>query len=93
MLSKIKSYLCERRIASLQELSNYFDLEPDYIRGMLSHWQRKGYIKCRRNGCSVTANQAKSGCGSCSLEQLEYYEWQAQPVDRKAGIIAVLNVV
>ena len=91
MLSEIKNYLCARGIASLQELSNYFDLEPDYIRGMLSHWQRKGYVKCHRSGCGVSVNQGGSGCGSCSLEQLEYYEWQARPV-RKAEIITVLNV-
>nr|VFJ58191.1 MAG: FeoC like transcriptional regulator [Candidatus Kentron sp. FM]VFJ68068.1 MAG: FeoC like transcriptional regulator [Candidatus Kentron sp. FM]VFK13860.1 MAG: FeoC like transcriptional regulator [Candidatus Kentron sp. FM] len=70
MLVEIRSYLSQRRRASLDDLANHFDMPPDAMRPMLEHWVRKG--KAARHavtdGCS-------SGCGKCAESVGEIYEW------------------
>lgn len=68
MLIALRDYLSSRGIVTLAELSQQFNVSPDAMRGMLSHWVRKGKLVCEQSGCS-------KGCVSCSPEQLEMYRW------------------
>ncbi|UYM15746.1 FeoC-like transcriptional regulator [Endozoicomonas euniceicola] len=68
MLIALRDHLSSQGIASLAELSERFDVSPDAMRGMLSHWIRKGKLIREQSGCS-------KGCVSCSPEQLEMYRW------------------
>ena len=67
-LSDIKSYLQERRQASLTDLAARFDSDPDAVRAMLEHWQRKGKV-------SREAGATCSGCCQCAAGTLEIYRW------------------
>ncbi len=40
ILSDIRKYLSENRIASLKDLSVHFDIEPDAMQGMLQEWKK-----------------------------------------------------
>ncbi|AMO56455.1 FeoC-like transcriptional regulator [Endozoicomonas montiporae] len=68
MLIALRDYLSSQGISSLAELSQRFNVSPDAMRGMLSHWMRKGRLVQEQSGCS-------KGCVSCSPEQLEMYRW------------------
>ena len=69
MLIELQSYLAVRGVCSLAELSRHFGTSPDAMRGMLSHWMRKGRVTEEVAGCN-------KGCVSCPPEQLEMYRWQ-----------------
>ena len=68
MLIALRDYLSSQGVATLAELSLRFDVSPDAMRGMLSHWMRKGCLVLEQSGCN-------KGCVSCSQEQLEMYRW------------------
>ncbi|WP_263078933.1 FeoC-like transcriptional regulator [Endozoicomonas sp. Mp262] len=68
MLIAIRDYISHRGACSLAEISMHFKTSPDAMRGMLSHWVRKGIITTENSGCG-------KGCVSCSPEQLELYRW------------------
>lgn len=68
MLIDIRDFICARGVCSLYELSTHFKTSPDAMRGMLSHWERKGRVVQEQSGCS-------KGCVSCSEEHLEMYRW------------------
>jgi putative ferrous iron transport protein C len=69
-LLDIKTYLMRVRITSLANLATYFNTNPDVLRGMLSHWLRKG---CLRK-CQKTAACGGS-CFKCDPLITEIYEW------------------
>ncbi len=69
MLIAIRDYISSQGVCSLAEISSYFKTSPDAMRGMLSHWVRKGKLVKESSGCN-------KGCVSCSPEQLELYRWQ-----------------
>lgn len=71
MLLEIRRFLIQRGICTLSELTDQFHSDPDAMRGMLSHWVRKGQVIREQSGCS-------KGCVSCAPEQLEVYRWQAK---------------
>lgn len=73
MLIEIRDFLKGQGVCSLSELSTRFGTSPEAMRGMLSHWQRKGRVVCERPGCASSCNK---GCVSCEPEQLEIYRWQ-----------------
>lgn len=69
-LVELKSYLVKVRIASLSSICVYFNIEPERLRQMLSHWVRKGCVRqCQRNPACA------SSCGKCSPLVTEIYEW------------------
>ena len=74
MLIALRDYLNRRGIVTLAELSLHFDVSPDAMRGMLSHWIRKGMLTMEQSGCN-------KGCVSCSPEQLEIYRWKETAAD------------
>lgn len=70
MLAQLKLTLSQRKTASLLELTKQLGAEPNAVRGMLSHWIRKGKVKqCQPNSaCGST-------CGKCNPLLTEHYEW------------------
>lgn len=70
-LIDIKNYLRQHGQASLTDLSHHFRAEPDAVRAMLDHWQRKGKVaRIAGGGCG-------KGCaGCCSAPSVEIYRWQ-----------------
>jgi putative ferrous iron transport protein C len=71
-LVDIKQHLMQVRIASLSSICVYFNADPDTLRGMLSHWVRKGRVRqCKKNPACA------SSCGKCSPLLTEIYEWVA----------------
>lgn len=71
-LLDIKQYMMRVKLASLSSLSLYFNVDPDTLRPMLSHWVRKG---CLRSGLKTP--NCGSQCGKCSPLVTELYEWVA----------------
>lgn len=69
ILGELKRYLADRRRASLGEMAIRFDVEPDALRQMLSHWERKGRVRCHRPELPC-----KKGCSACGAAP-EIYEW------------------
>ena len=69
--SDVKRYLSERKLAPLNDIALHFDMESDAVRGLLSHWIRKGRVRLHQD------NSCKSGgsCGSCGEHHKEIYEW------------------
>ncbi|MBO9481476.1 MULTISPECIES: FeoC-like transcriptional regulator [Gammaproteobacteria] len=75
MLIKIRDYLKQQKVCSLADLSVKFNTTPEAMRGMLSHWLRKGQLSCEQPGCFVAC---KKGCVSCDPAELEIYRWQGK---------------
>ena len=74
ILSELKSYLCEKKQASLRDLAAKFDTPEDALEGMLEHWERKGVI--RRRGDSSCCNGACGHkCSDCPAQCSKIYEW------------------
>lgn len=75
MLIKIRDYLKQQKVCSLADLSVKFHTTPEAMRGMLSHWLKKGQLSCEQSGCLVAC---KKGCVSCDPATLEIYRWQGK---------------
>ena len=75
MLIKIRDYLKQQKVCSLADLSVKFNTTPEAMRGMLSHWLRKGQLSCEQPVCFVAC---KKGCVSCDPAELEIYRWQGK---------------
>ncbi len=70
ILTEIKKYLIENRVASLTDLSVRFDVDTNAMRGMLDQWIKKGRLKKLPMG-----TKCSHCCGECDSENLEIYEW------------------
>jgi hypothetical protein len=70
ILSDIKRYFAERRMASLADLSVHFGVEPDAMRGMLEQWIRKGRLNKLPQGVAC-----QGCCEACNSDKLEIYQW------------------
>lgn len=69
--SEVKRYLSERKLAPLTDIALHFDIEPDTVRGLLSHWIRKGRVRRHQDdGC-----KNGGGCCGCGAHSKEIYEW------------------
>lgn len=75
ILTEIKKYLMEKRVASLTDLSVRFNVEPDAMRGMLNQWIKKGRLRQLPRGVKCSRC-----CGECDSENLEIYEWQEKEI-------------
>ena len=78
MLIDIRNYMKERKVCSLADLSMKFKTSPDAMRGMLSHWERKGYMVCETSQQCGSGGGCKTGCGSCDASELEVYRWKGK---------------
>ncbi|MCP5366381.1 MAG: FeoC-like transcriptional regulator [Hyphomicrobiales bacterium] len=70
ILSELRAYLSEHGRAGIGDLANRFDADPDAIRGMLSHFIRKGRVRKLENPAGDCG-----GCSKCDAFALEVYEW------------------
>jgi putative ferrous iron transport protein C len=78
-LLDLKEYLRQHGQATLNDLSYHFRTEPDAVRTMLEHWQRKGKVTRLQNsgGCG------KNCAGCCFVSQVDIYVWQEHAPDAK----------
>jgi DNA-binding IclR family transcriptional regulator len=75
-LIDLKNYLRQQRQASLTELARHFRLEPDTVRAMLGHWQRKGKV------VEVPSGACGKACLGChSAPGVEIYRWRDEAAD------------
>ena len=70
ILSELRDHLRQRGQASLLELAQHFDAEPEALRGMLEHWIRKGQVRRHQAG-----GACGGGCTQCDPASLELYQW------------------
>lgn len=70
MLLRLKQHVKNRRLVSLFELINRFNVDANIIKDMLSLLIRKGQIRQRdkTNHCGVK-------CVKCNPSMTEIYEW------------------
>lgn len=69
-LIELKHHVEKLRIASLQAISQHFNADPEFLRGMLNHWVSKGCIRC-----SKKTAKCGSQCTQCAVAITEMYEW------------------
>ncbi|PIE00753.1 MAG: sugar metabolism transcriptional regulator [Thiothrix nivea] len=69
MLSKVSTYLRERKRASVQDMSYALVVTPDALKAMLDTLERKG--KVRR----LPSGTACGGCCKCDPHTIDIYEW------------------
>lgn len=77
-LIELKRYLKLNRIVSLASLMKCFNVDADFARSMLRHWQQKGcVVKSQRT------SQCGVGCCKCDETITELYEWvQPHPIEQ-----------
>ncbi len=70
ILSDLRSYLQDKRRATLNDLVVHFGIEAGALRGMLAKWISKGKVR---------QSAADSACGTrcckCDPSLTEIYEW------------------
>ncbi|MBR9973323.1 FeoC-like transcriptional regulator [Magnetospirillum sulfuroxidans] len=73
-LSELKSFMVERKRASLTEISIHFDTAASAVRPMVEQWIAKGRLRKLdiQGGCG----KAGSGC-ACKEPPSEVFEWTA----------------
>lgn len=71
-LRDIKTYLMEHQRATLTDLANHFRADPETLRPMLAHWERKGKV------LHTQLTACNQGC-NCAEKGMEIYEWVATP--------------
>ncbi|MGY0219242.1 FeoC-like transcriptional regulator [Endozoicomonadaceae bacterium StTr2] len=83
MLVEIRDYLAEKASVSINELALHFDVPPDAMRGMLSHWIRKGYVR-HTTACS-------GGCNSCDTSETELYFWHPKQKNKAESAVCLIR--
>jgi len=70
MLRKIRAYFVEHPTASLAEVAQHLEADPEAVRGMLEVWIEKGWLQ---------KLPAQPTCRTCSCHcdpaSLELYRW------------------
>jgi DeoR/GlpR family transcriptional regulator of sugar metabolism len=69
ILARIESHLRERKRASLTDLAETLDTNPEALRGMLDVLIRKGRIQRLPSGTACGG-----GCSKCKPETVELFE-------------------
>jgi predicted ArsR family transcriptional regulator len=72
ILAELRGYLAEYGRASLVDMANRFDTDPEALRGMLATLERKGRVRKLPPGTAC-----RGGC-SCNQAAPELYEWVSQ---------------
>lgn len=70
MLSLIRNYIQVQHVVSMEQLSREFAIAVEALEPILEFWAKRGVIR--------QAKQEKncgSGCHTCHLKQIIYYEW------------------
>jgi len=69
-LTELKNHVRQWGTTNLHSIAKHFNAEPEFIRGMLSHWVCKGCIKR-----SQKTARCGSQCTQCSFTITEIYQW------------------
>ena len=81
ILSDIKRYLEGRGQATLADIANHFNADPEAVRGMLEYWMRKGKVSRQ------TINAAcGSSCTKCDSAVTEIFRWGNDKPDQEQPI-------
>jgi len=70
ILSDIGNYVQEHGQATLGEIAQHFNAQPDAVRGMLETWIRKGKISRQ-----LATTSCGSSCQQCDTASIEIYIW------------------
>lgn len=71
ILAAVKQLLMKRKALNLLELATTFNVSPDVMRQMLSHWMAKGKVDKNEN------NQVcPTACHRCHPLTTEIYVWR-----------------
>jgi putative ferrous iron transport protein C len=70
ILSDLRGYLKEQKRVALKDMEMRFNIDADALRGMLSKWITKGYVRKLPSGTSCG-----TGCCKCDPALTELYEW------------------
>jgi putative ferrous iron transport protein C len=70
ILSDLRAYLQQHHKVALIDLVNHFHMDADALRGMLTKWISKGYVRkmSKESACGT-------GCCQCDPALTELYEW------------------
>jgi putative ferrous iron transport protein C len=70
MLTELKRYLSQVKVANLAQLCRQFKTEPEFTRLLLQQWINKGKVRkaAKLPGCG-------SSCAKCLPEFTEVYQW------------------
>lgn len=71
-LSELKTFMTERKRASLTEIAVHFDTPASAVRPMLDQWIAKGRV--RKLDITGGCGKAGSGC-ACKEPPAEIFEW------------------
>ncbi|MBF0110756.1 MAG: FeoC-like transcriptional regulator [Magnetococcales bacterium] len=71
-MAQLKDFLRKQKRVPLMDLAHHFNKDPEVLRDMLSHWERKGQLRRIRDraGCQSTC----SGCGTGPTELCEWID-------------------
>ena len=70
ILSDLRAYLKKQKRVALKDMEMRFHIDADALRGMLSLWINKGYVRKLPTGTACS-----SGCCQCDPALTELYEW------------------
>ena len=73
ILSDLRDYLAERQRASMADMVNRFDIDPEALLGMLEQWEAKGRV--RRIDAAGSDPRACGSCCACAESDSRIYEW------------------
>jgi hypothetical protein len=68
LLADIRTYLKQRKVASLEEVALHFDIASDSAKFALNYWVKRGKVSVLGAGCGST-------CNACGTEA-NRYQWQ-----------------
>lgn len=70
ILTELKGYLRQQGQATLADIALHLDSEPEAVRGMLTHWIRKGKVVKQ-----TLTPACGSSCQQCNAATTEIYSW------------------
>jgi len=73
ILARVENSLRQSKRASLTDLAETLDTNPEALRGMLEMLARKGRIRRLPSGTTCGG-----GCNKCKPEAVELFEWVEQ---------------
>lgn len=75
-MSSVRSYLADRRRATLKDVALHFDSDPEAVRLVLDRWRDKGRIEVLTG--ESACGKSGSACGCCTGPE-PVYVWLEQP--------------
>lgn len=77
ILFALRDYLKQHKTASLQDLTQHVQSDPEVVRSMLEQWIRKGHVY------RITTQSTQCGnCTHCNPLAFELYGWGQEATSR-----------